>query len=141
MPNYLYMNYNNVRGITNESNIVTNIEFTSYKILCFTETWLTRQFANHMYFALTFNVYIQDRIIQSNRRAGGVAMLIHKSINNRRNELPYNDSCEHAPVECVLKPTGLIIYLVYMKKFDSGTTEKYLKCIIMLKTNNSHGRF
>lgn len=50
--------YNNVRSITNKRNIAAKIDLSVYKILCFTETWLSSKEQSGIYFPSRFNVYL-----------------------------------------------------------------------------------
>lgn len=79
--------YNNVRCITNKRNIGMRIGQSMYKILCFTETWLSNKQCSNDYFPSGFEVYRCDRALSSQqfatRRAGGVAVIVHTEQTSR----------------------------------------------------------
>lgn len=128
--------YNNVRYITNKKNICMRIELSLFKILCFTETWLTSLQSSSVYFPSQFNVYRCDRIAAS-RRSGGVAILVHSKYHSRQIKLERSPQCECLAIEVKLKPISLIIYLVYMREFNTEIANEHYKNIKYLISNFS----
>lgn len=138
---YLPIYYNNVRGVTSKENLCTKIELSMYKVLVFTETWLSKRESSSVYFPDAFTVHRQDRIVLNPmRRYGGVAVIVHKQLKHQR--LKVKESS--AEVECVaievkLKPTSLIVYAAYMRIFDPAVAEKHVVNIKELcKTFGTH---
>lgn len=135
--------YNNVRCITNKRNICTKIEFSPYKVLCFTETWLSDICPNHHYFPPQFDVYRHDRIVERNttsRRSGGVAISVHSKLNSRQLTLSHNEQCEHIAVEITVKPAPLIFYLLYMRKFQNSVANLHAECVRSLSESHPNHR-
>lgn len=130
----LPMYYNNVRSIVNKRNVNTKIELSPYKILCFTETFLDENV--NFNFPDSFNVFRCDRAITDNitrtRRASGVAVLVHKSLQCKSVELNTDPVCEFLAIEIVLKPKSMIIYLCYMSIFDINIANKHYERIKLL---------
>lgn len=125
--------YNNVRCITNKRNIAMHIELSIFKVLCFTETWLTDRQLDADYFPSCHNVYRLDRIesidADRHRRSGGVAILVRYDIPSRRIKLPHDPDCEIMAVEINVKPCPVIIVLSYMRKFDNVIATKHYLAI------------
>lgn len=121
--------YNNVRSITNKLNICMKIELSPYKVLCFTETFLDSSISSSVYFPSKFEVYRCDRKIQSGRRAGGVAILVHHSLISRPitfcDTTVDDENSEFLAVEICIKPQPLIIYLCYMSTFKLDTALRH----------------
>lgn len=117
--------YNNVRSIINKSNIRTKIELSVYKILVFTEHWLSIRDPDSQYFPDKFDVHrfnrdtANERVVAA-RRSGGVAILIHSRLKNRRLHCRQDVQCEYVAVEIKIKPIPLIIYAAYMRVFDAA---------------------
>lgn len=111
--------YNNVRSVINKRNLAIKIELSIYKVLCFTETWLTSAHSSCNYFPSSFTVYRCDRMIDTDRRSGGVAILVHCSFNSKQLLIKSDKQCEFLAIEIKIKPTPLILYVCYLSKFDS----------------------
>lgn len=111
--------YDNARSVINKRNIATNIELSFFKILCFTETWLTATHPNSHYFPSNFTAYRCDRMIDTNRRSGGVAVLVHQSLKSQQMFIRDDPQCEYLAIEIKIKPTPLILYVCYLSKFDA----------------------
>lgn len=131
--------YNNVRCITNKRNISMKIDLSVYKILCFTETWLTSKIDSSAYFPLSFNVYRYDRVNPANsvtgtRRSGGVAVIIHSDLSSRQVQLNQDAECECLAIEVKLKPIPLLLYVMYMREFDGNIASKHFKLINEMTT-------
>lgn len=122
LPTY----YNNVRSITNKRNIAMKIDLSIYKVLCFTETWLGVENSSSVYFPSSFNVYRCDRV-NTNRRAGGVVVLVHRSIKSRLipSEIPNDPESEFIAVEVTVQPKPIIYYVCYMSVFDHRIAMKH----------------
>lgn len=125
---FLTIYYNNVRCITNKTNICTKIDLSIYKVLILTETWMSINESSSVYFPKQFNVYRLDRPRMA-RRSGGVAILVHAEIGNRQLKLIGDETCEFVVVELQSKPVPLIIYAVYMRKFDLEVANKHVEMI------------
>lgn len=133
--------YNNMRCNTNERNICMKIELSVYKILCLTETWLSNEHSSSVYFPSSFTVYRSDRTINSARRSGGMAVLVHRSIKSKLVQLivAADPDCEFLLVEIIVKPTPLIFYVCYMSTFDYQTAVKHYERIkIAMETYINH---
>ncbi|XP_037049652.1 uncharacterized protein LOC119083942 [Bradysia coprophila] len=121
--------YDNVRSITNKRNISMKIELSIYKALCFTETMFDNGQSSSVYFPDKFNVYRCDRMVQTLRRSGGVAVLVHYTL--RSNSVPINseigpdEASEFVVVEIHIKPRPLILYVCYMSVFDLSIALKH----------------
>lgn len=136
--NTLLMYYNNVRSIDNKENVLTKIELSKYKILVFTEPWLSG-LPSSRYFPKMFHVYRWDRTIDNvnfTRRSGGVALLVHSKFQSRQINLN-DDSCEYLAIEIKINPP-LIIYAAYMRVFDPVVAMQHVKLIneLILKFPN-----
>lgn len=126
--------YNNVRCITNKRNICMKIELSFYKVLCFTETWLTNNKSSSIYFPKKFNVYRHDRPVSCNptkvtRRSGGVAVIVHSGLISRQLKLKHNAECECLAIEIAVKPSPLILYVLYMREFDARIASMHFERI------------
>lgn len=97
------------------------IELSWYKVLCFAETWLDILIYSSVYFPNIFVVYRCDRKVQTFRRSGGVAMLVHHTIKSRQittfSVADIDIASEFLAVEICIKPQPLIIYLCYLNEF------------------------
>lgn len=137
LPTY----YNNVRCITNKRNIHMKIELSVFKVLCFTETWLSEELSSSAYFPNQFSVYRCDRV-EAARRSGGVAILVHRSFKSRL--LPLNietdPDCEFVAVEVNVKPTSIIYYVCYMSTFDHQIAMKHYQRIKKIVENHRNHR-
>lgn len=129
----LSMYYNNVRCITNKKNICMKIDLSPYKILCFIETWLTSQQSNSVYFPKQFNVFRCDRT-NSQRRSGGVALLVHVTLISRQIKLKPCE-CECLAIEIKLEPKPLLVYVLYMREFNLVIANQHHKHIEELTLN------
>lgn len=86
--------------------------------------------SNSEYFPSNFNVYRYDRLIpNSSRRYGGIAVLVHKDLQQSSVKLKDDEKCEFVAVEIKLNPTPLIIYAVYMRIFESDVAVKHVENI------------
>lgn len=135
--NTLLIYYNNVRSIDNKENILTKIELSKYKILVFTDPWLSG-LPSGKYFPKKFNVYRYDRAIDNVnfiRRSGGVAMLVHSKFKSRLIDLD-DDSCEYLAIEIKINPP-MIIYAAYMRVFDPVVAMQHVKLIKELISKSS----
>lgn len=98
------------------------VELSPYKALCFTETYLDDKISSCVYFPDKFVMYRCDRKVQSGRRAGGVAILIHHEIKSKpitiAETIDNEQNNEFLVIELCLKPKHLIIYLFYMSVFN-----------------------
>lgn len=107
------------------------IELSVYKVLCFTETWLDNAHSDSVYFPIKFNVYRCDRIIQTARRSGGVAILIHHSLKSKPiafdSTIDFDAVCEFVAIEIFIKPQPLIIYVCYLSTFNLEVALKHYK--------------
>lgn len=122
--------YNNVRSVTNKHNICTKIELSIYLILILTETWLSKRESSSVYFPNGFKVHRYDRIVlNSLRRYGGIAVLVHKDLRHRRVELNEFEKCKFVAVEITLNPVPLVIYAVYMREFELEIALKHVNNI------------
>lgn len=121
--------YDNVRSITNKRNISMKIELSWYKILCFAETWLDNSISSRVYFPSKFEVYRSDRKVKTLRRSGGVAILVHHTLNSKpitSFSVADNDQMsEFLAVEVCIKPQPLVIYLCYLNVFDIETARNH----------------
>jgi len=126
----LPMYYNNMRSIVNKRNICMKIELSFFKVICFTETWLTSEQSSSVYFPKNFDVYRCDRATEAelnsrSRRSGGVAVLVHTSLPNQQVTLNDDPDCECLAIEIRLKPTPILLYVCYMKIFDISVANKH----------------
>lgn len=122
--------YNNVRSITCKRNINMRIDQSVYKVLCFTETWLTASHSSSLYFPSRFNVFRCDRSANAERAwGGGVAVLVCRKLNSRRVQLNGNNTSEFVAVEIKLEPTPLLLYAVYIRKFKDDVASEHLRRI------------
>lgn len=135
--------YNNVRSIANKRNIHMKIELCVYLVLIFIETWLDNGLFSSVYFPDKFNVYRCDRTIQTLRRSGGVAILVHHSLNSRTvtisSTIGPDDASEFLAIEVCIKPQPLILYACYMSVFDLQIALKHyhhVKLIVEMYRNH-----
>lgn len=109
------------------------IELSVYKVLCFTETWLDDGHSSSVYFPSNFEAYRCDRKIQTARRSGGVAILVHNTLKSKSIAFPstivIEETCEFLAVEIFIKPHPLIIYVCYMNVFDMEVAMKHYRRI------------
>lgn len=117
---YLPIYYQNVRSIPARTDLRFRIKYSLYKVLCFTETWLTKDHDDENYFPQKFTVYRRDR----KTHGGGVAILVHEEFRSTQIELNDPD-CESICVKIELKPTPLVIYVAYVN--DSTKPDILLK--------------
>lgn len=125
--------YNNVRCITNKRNVCMKIDLSVYKILCFTETWLTNKQCSSTYFPSKFNVYRCDRVSTA-RRSGGVAVIVRSELMSRQIHVDHCADCECLAIEVKLKPIPLLLYVIYMRQFEYDVALKHFKLIKELTT-------
>lgn len=135
----IHIYYNNVQCIPSKSDFCTMIEMSFYKILCFTETWLTCDYSN-CFFPDKYNVYRCDREkLEMSRRAGGVAIIVHRKIISKtvmsENIVIDAEKSECLAVEIILASTKAIIYVAYMSKFNTSVANKHLELINELRSN------
>lgn len=132
LPTY----YNNVRSITNKRNICMMIDLSVYKVLCFTETWLSDAHFSSVYFPAKFNVYRCDRVNTASR-SGGVAVLVHRSLRSKQLILDVETEldCEYLAIEVSVKPTPLIYYVCYMSVFDHQIAMKHHRRVKLITEN------
>lgn len=128
--------YNNVRCITNKHNVCMKIELSVYKVLCFTETWLSDTYSSHVCFPSNFVVYRCDRV-DTLRRAGGVAILVHRSLDSAPITLNIaNDpECEFLAIRVDVKPMPLIYYVCYLSVFEHQIAMKHFQRIKYIVEN------
>lgn len=58
---YLPIYYQNVRSIPAKTDLRSRISSSLYKVICFTETWSTKEHDDDCYFPQNFVVYRNDR--------------------------------------------------------------------------------
>lgn len=107
------------------------IELSVYKVLCFTETWLSDSHSSSVYFPSNFTTYRFDRIADSTRRSGGVAILVHRSLKSEslRLDIATDPECEFVAVEVAVDPKPVIYFVCYMSTFDHRIALKLYKRI------------
>ena len=114
--------YNNSRSVVNKRMICTRIELSVYKILCFTETKLGMAHSSCVYFPRMFDVYRFDRKSTAIRLSGGVAILVHHTLESKQiafsSDINFDADCEFVAIEVIMKPQSLIIYVCYLRTFD-----------------------
>lgn len=134
--NKIRVYYNNVRCITNKNNIAIRIELSIYDVFCLTETWLNESHSSHSYFPSNFNVFRCDRETGSashtNRRSGGVAIAVRTKFKSQRIQQLKHSDCECLAVELLIKPTPLLLYVVYMRRFDADIASKHAENVAQL---------
>lgn len=118
---YLPMYYQNVRSIPAKTDIRSRISHSLYKVLCFSETWLSKDYDDECYFPLKFASYRCDR----ETNGGGVAVLVHSDFKSTQIEQIRDPDCESICVKIELKPIPLVIYLAYVN--DSTKDDILLK--------------
>lgn len=121
--------YDNARSIINKCNLSTKIELSIYKILCFTETWLTSAHYSSSYFPSNFTVYRCDRMVDTDKRSGGVAVLVHSSFNSQQLLIQSDQHCEFLAIGIKIKPTPLILYICYLSKFDAHIANMHYEIV------------
>lgn len=102
--------YQNVRSIPARTDLRSRINYSQYKVLCFTETWLTKYHDDECYFPQKFIIYRRDR----KTHGGGVVILVHEEFKSTQIELNCDPDCESVCVKIELQPTPLVIYLAYV---------------------------
>lgn len=107
---YLPIYYQNVRSIPAKTDLRSRIRHSLYKVLCFTETWLTSTHDDDCYFPQTFTVYRNDRPTVG----GGVAVIVHRDFKSARIEHIHDPDCESISIKIELQPTSLVIYAAYV---------------------------
>lgn len=122
---YLPIYYQNVRSIPAKTNLRSRISQSLYKVLCFTESWLTSYHDNDCYFPNEFNVYRCDR----NTNGGGVALLVHQQFKSEQIEKIFDVDCESICVKIELKPVPLVIYAAYINKPDRNIMMKHFSLV------------
>lgn len=133
---YLPVYYQNVRSIPAKTDLRSRINHSLYKVLCFTETWLTKDHSDDSYFPIKFTSYRCDR--QTN--GGGVAMLVHSDFKSTQIDRICDPDCESICVKIKLKPIPLVIYLAYVN--DSMKDDILLKHfnlvqqLVLMETNS-----
>ena len=132
--------YNNVRSITNKKNVCMKIEMSVYKVLCLTETWLNDSHSNGSYFPTKFTVYRCDRSTQMLRRSGGVAILVHHTLNHKSVKFPFavDPQSEFLAIEIVIKPQPLIVYVCYLSVFNLDIALTHLQRVKFLNETYRH---
>lgn len=117
------------------------IELSIFKVLCFTETWLSNAHSSSVYFPSNFNVYRCDRL-NAERRSGGVAVLVHRSLKSKQMSLdfPVDPECEFLAVEVIVKPKPLLYYVCYMSTFDYQIASKHYQRIKIIMENYRNHR-
>ncbi|RYE24260.1 MAG: hypothetical protein EOP45_06005, partial [Sphingobacteriaceae bacterium] len=132
--------YNNVRSIVNKRNLCTRIDLSIYKVLCFTETFLTSAFSSSTYFPNRFTVYRCDRQIDTDRRSGGVAVLVHSSIPSKHLQIAADPLCEFLAIEIKIKPTPLILFNCYLNKFEANVANMHVNIVKQLVSDHPNHR-
>ena len=107
---YLPMYYQNVRSIPARTDLRSRINHSLYKVLCFTETWFSKDHDSECYFPQKFTVYRFDR----QTHGGGVAMLVHEDLKSTQIERISDPDCESICVKIELQPRPLVLYLAYV---------------------------
>jgi hypothetical protein len=73
--------YKNVRGLRAESSeIYDNVCSSDFKIICLTETWLSKSFINQNLFPQAYTVYNVDRVYNSIQHGGGTLITISDTV-------------------------------------------------------------
>lgn len=122
--------YENIRSIVAKSNAKDRIESTPYRILCFTETWLTERDRDENVFPSNFNIFRRDRRSEQFSRGGGVAIIVDKKYRSRRVGSAEDERCECVCVSVEMKPSPLLIYLAYVPpSADNDVYEAHRKII------------
>lgn len=139
---HLSIYYNNVRCVTNKTNLSTKIDLSVYKVLCFTETWLNNKQSSSVLFPKHYQVYRCDRSTANTtaRRSGGVAVLVHNDLRSKEIIIPDSRECESVVIEIKLLPHPLILYVMYMRKFESDVAQIQYERILKVTTTYSKHR-
>lgn len=113
--------YENIRSIPAKTNIKYRITASSYRILCFTETWLNEHHKSESYFPDNFDVYRRDR----GSVGGGVAIAVDKQLGSKHLDEINNPICECICVKIPSKPKPLIIYVGYLPQWQQTNNIAY----------------
>lgn len=105
------------------------IELSVYLVFCLIETWLDNELYSSVYFPDKFNIYRCDRNLQTLRRSGGVAVLVHHTLSSRtitmNSTIGPDEASEFLAIEVCMKPQPLILYVCYMSVFDLQIAMKH----------------
>lgn len=103
-----------------------------YEVLCFTETWLTKDHKIEQYVPSIFIPFCANRSDTNSDycRGGGVAILVHKRLKSMRLSDYENDQIESICVKISVDNRSFVIYLAYVPPYsDCDVFDKHVNCI------------